>query len=342
MGRVVALTALSTMVLAGVLSGLGLTPSMLSMPMRAAVPVGSSPSDISVTPRPDLRLQVPLDSLPAVSSFSPLRDRISAIPAPAGGWADADRFQRIMHQVQPLAQRPLADVMQAIAEELLGSRYREQLLDQTESETLIMTLTEFDCVLFVETVLALSRGVVARDYTQATFAAHLEDQRYRHGKLQNYCSRLHYWSEWIADNQARGTVQNITTALGGEPLPKTLNFISRHRQLYPKLVQDDAMFACVQQMEADLKNLSIDYIPTQKIAAIYPQLRPGDIVAIATNIPGLDVTHTGLAYRRANGKFGLIHASPIGAVVVAPDLQAYTQRVERSVGIIVARPVDRR
>jgi hypothetical protein len=347
MGRFLALTALSaTTLLAGwvgwSLTGWGLTPSMRSAPLQATVPSDQLRLALFRSPRPEVGLHSPFYPLSAEVSSTPRLERISAIPVPAEGWADADRFQQIMHRARPLAQHPIADVMQAIAEELLDSRYQEHLLDQTESETLVTSLRQFDCVLFVETVLALSRGVVAQDYTQDTFAAHLEDQRYRQGRLQNYCSRLHYWSEWIADNQARGTVQNITAALGGEPLPKTLNFISRHRQSYPKLVHDEALFACIQQMEAGLQDLKIDYIPTQKIAAIYPQLRSGDIVAIATNIPGLDVTHTGLAYRQANGRFGLIHASPIGAVVIAPDLQAYTERVERSVGIIVARPMDRR
>jgi Protein of unknown function (DUF1460) len=96
----------------------------------------------------------------------------------------------------------------------------------------------------------------------------------------------------------------------------------------------------VQRVEAKIQNLAIAYIPTQRIAAVYPDLRPGDIVAIATDIPGLDVTHTGFAYRQANGRFGLIHASPAGAVVIAPDLQAYTTRVDRAIGIMVARPVQ--
>lgn len=254
---------------------------------------------------------------------------------------DADRFHEIMQtaQRQSLAQRSMGDIMQAIAQQFVGSAYREHLLDQTPQETLVTSLTQFDCVLFVETVLALARSIALQDATPVTFAAHLEDQRYYQGRLQDYCSRLHYWSDWIADNQARGNVRNITVDLGGEPLPKTLNFMSRHRASYPRLVRDDAAFACIQRMEARVQHIPLAYIPTRQIATVYSQLQSGDIVAIATRISGLDVTHTGLVYRDPQGRVGLIHASPAGAVVIAPDLQTYTSRVDSAIGIMVARPV---
>jgi len=51
----------------------------------------------------------------------------------------------------------------------------------------------------------------------------------------------------------------------------------------------------------------------------------------------LDVTHTGLVYRNADGNLGLIHASPAGEVTVAYDLHRYIRRVESAIGIVVAR-----
>jgi hypothetical protein len=51
----------------------------------------------------------------------------------------------------------------------------------------------------------------------------------------------------------------------------------------------------------------------------------------------LDVTHTGLVYRNADGNMGLIHASPAGKVTVAYDLHRYISRGESAIGIVVAR-----
>lgn len=64
--------------------------------------------------------------------------------------------------------------------------------------------------------------------------------------------------------------------------------------------------------------------------------------APATDIEGLDVTHTGLVYKGEGGSTGLLHASTSGGVKVSPDLRSYVQGVEKQVGIIVARPEDPR
>jgi hypothetical protein len=78
---------------------------------------------------------------------------------------EAQIFQQIMGRAiaANLAQRPLSEIMPAIAAQFLGAPYVAGLLDQTTQEQLVVTLQEFDCVLFVETVLALSRTVGA-DY----------------------------------------------------------------------------------------------------------------------------------------------------------------------------------
>ncbi len=129
---------------------------------------------------------------------------------------DGDRFRELMQYAiaQSLHDRPMSDVMQAIGYQLLGSAYQSNLLDRSNQETLVVSLSQFDCVLFVETVLALARGIAVQDHSYRTFTAHLQDQRYRDGTLNGYCSRLHYFSEWISDNEKRGTIVNITAALG--------------------------------------------------------------------------------------------------------------------------------
>jgi len=56
----------------------------------------------------------------------------------------------------------------------------------------------------------------------------------------------------------------------------------------------------------------------------------------------LDVTHTGFVYRISEEQIGFIHASPVGKVTIAKDLQAYVNNVDRSIGITIARPIDPR
>ncbi|HLO51244.1 MAG TPA: N-acetylmuramoyl-L-alanine amidase-like domain-containing protein [Kamptonema sp.] len=257
---------------------------------------------------------------------------------------DLERFDRVVKysRSQKLHDRSMEGIMQAIADNFLGTPYKAGLLDKSNEEKLVVSLDGFDCVLFVETVLAIARGVAVQDYAYQTFLERLENQRYSDGKMNGYCSRLHYFSEWIEENQKRGTVQNITSELGGIPLKKKLNFMSKHSGSYPQLANNETNYNCIVEQEADLAKLTINYLPLNQIKSVYSQLKAGDIVAVATDIDGLDVTHTGLVYRNADGNIGLIHASPIGEVTIAYDLHRYIGRVESAIGIVVARPIDPR
>lgn len=252
---------------------------------------------------------------------------------------DIARFEKIVQYAnkQNLPDRPIGEIVQAIADNFLGQPYVEGLLDKSGTEKLIVTLDKFDCVLFVETVLAIARGVAVKDYDYQNFVNRIEEQRYLNGKINGYCSRLHYFSEWINDNQKRQTVENITAELGGVPMNKQLNFMSQHRSSYPQMAKDEATYQCIVGIEADLAKTTVNYIPTNRIKTVYSQLKPGDIVAVATDVKGLDVTHTGFVYRNADGNMGLIHASPAGQVTVAYDLHRYISRVESAIGIVVAR-----
>ncbi len=123
---------------------------------------------------------------------------------------DGERFKQIIEKAIAikLHEKPIDEIIQTIAHQLLGTSYQAGLLDQTPNETLIASLTKFDCVLFIETVLALVRGIAVQDYTYSNFTTNIEDQRYRQGKMGSYCDRLHYFSEWIADNEKRGNLVN--------------------------------------------------------------------------------------------------------------------------------------
>lgn len=243
-----------------------------------------------------------------------------------------------------ISSQSLGNIMQKVAENFLGAKYKAGLLDRFNKETLVISLTEFDCLLFIETVLALSRNLALQEYNYQAFANNIVNQRYWNGNLNGYCSRLHYFSEWIYDNHKRNNIEDISITIGGISQQKKLDFMSKHRSSYPRLIQDDTNYQCIVNMEKNLtiQGVPTNYIPKQEIKNIYQQLKPGDIIGVTTNIEGLDVTHTGLAYSSADGKVGFIHASPIGTVTIARDLQNYVEHISKSTGIVVARPIDPR
>lgn len=68
--------------------------------------------------------------------------------------AEVEHFRRVMQDARThqMYDRPMGEIMQAIAKSFLGTTYQAGLLDQSQEETLVVTLNKFDCVLFVETV----------------------------------------------------------------------------------------------------------------------------------------------------------------------------------------------
>lgn len=236
-------------------------------------------------------------------------------------------------------QQSLGTIMTQVGSWFSGKPYAAGTLDAPAYEQLVIKLDGFDCVTFVESVLALSRTIQDQSYDYGTFVAHMRAQRYRDGVLDGYCSRLHYFSEWILDNEARGHVRNITHDIGGVKLDKQLNFMSNHRSSYAPLT-DDSLYAGIIAVEEKLKAFQMYYIPQSDISSVYNKLQGGDIIALATDIGGLDVAHTGLVYKDQEGGTGLLHASTARGVVVSPDLQAYVENNKRQIGIVVARPLE--
>ena len=280
---------------------------------------------------------------PAAAAASALPD--SALTPPDS--ATAARFAAAMQYA--VDQKPsvssVGALMQALGPHFEGRPYLEGTLDTGRTESLVVRLDGFDCVTFVETTLALARGALAGDTTYAGFARRLAEQRYRGGTLQGYCGRLHYFTEWMADNEEKGLVERLDDDLGGRRMTDSLDFMSTHRSSYDRFATNDSLYACVQQMEADLQARQADrpvrFVPQDSIRAVYDQLRAGDIVGIATSIDGLDVAHSGLVYAHEDGgpnAFGLLHASLSDGIVVSPDLQRYVQKIDHQIGIVVARP----
>ena len=256
----------------------------------------------------------------------------------------AKRFEAAMRYADSVATDTAAigPLMQKIGLYFRGRPYLEGTLDQPDTETLVVRLDGFDCVTFIETVLAMARGVKTGDTTYAGFARRLAQQRYRNATMQGYCSRLHYFTEWLADNERKGVVKRLDDELGGRRMADTLNFMSTHRSAYDRFATNDSLYACVQQMETDLqvqqRNRPVQYVPQDSIRAVYDQLRAGDIVAVATSIDGLDVSHSGLVYTHDDGRKGFLHASLSDGVMVSPDLQRYVQTIDHQIGIVIGRP----
>ena len=209
------------------------------------------------------------------------------------------------------------------------------------AEPLTLSLTRFDCVTLVEACVAVGR-IAARERPPSwdEFGREIERIRYRQGTRQSYTSRLHYFSEWISDGERRGLVKDMGPELGAAEDTRPLRFMTEHRTKY-RALQDDGVFQEIQRIEQGLDVRPRHVIPTKQIPAVAERILTGDVLAFATEIPGLDVTHSALAFRDRNGVLRVCHAPLSGGVVeiTRTTLPEYVAAVRRATGILVARPL---
>jgi hypothetical protein len=257
--------------------------------------------------------------------------------------AEDDRIAERVMQTVRAALSPSAGigvVVRAVGERFLGAPYRAQTLETAGAERLVVNLRGFDCVTFVESTLALARCIVQRRTTAGDFRAELTRIRYRGGVLDGYESRLHYFSDWIHDNGRKGIVRDMTRELGGIRMNPAVNFMTSHAQLYPRL-SDRTVRSQLRKQEIAIGARARRIIPVAGMTSEMPGIEDGDIVAIATSTPGLDVVHTGLA-ARIGANLHFLHAPLSGGVVIISEqpLAGMIRSRHSQTGIMVARPLS--
>ncbi|QLG47229.1 DUF1460 domain-containing protein [Costertonia aggregata] len=252
---------------------------------------------------------------------------------------DKQAFEDKIIEIDGLLEKDFGKTIVAVGKTFLGTPYVAKTLEIGENETLVINLQGLDCTTFVENVLAFSRMLKNEQTSFTDFTKTIETIRYKNGKLSGYASRLHYFSEWIANNAIKGIVNDITSEIGGKPITKDINFMSTHRDLYPFL-SDDENYEKIKASENYLNTESICVLAQAEIEANEHLIQSGDIIALTTAIKGLDITHTGIATREADGRIYLLHASTVGEVVVSKlPLADYLKKVKNNTGIMVARPL---
>jgi hypothetical protein len=243
---------------------------------------------------------------------------------------------------------PLGENIVGIARGFVGVPYTPKTLDPPGPELLVVNLREFDCVTLVESVLALTHfaRTAPRDIfddpslAQATYRRHLAEIRYRGGTLGTYRDRLHYFSEWLSDNELRGVVQVISDDLGGVVDPESIDFMTTHSDAYVQLA-DPSVVEAIRGVEARLNTVPRYFIPEGAIATAASGIQDGDVIAATSTVEGLDIAHTGIAIW-VDGALHLLHAPLVGSVVQISErpLADRIQGFSAQDGVMVARPLD--
>ncbi len=272
----------------------------------------------------------------------------------AESWDDADwaifherARWALDHGVDTL---PLGEAVAAIGLTFVGTPYVPHTLEAEGPEHLVVDFRGLDCVTFVETALTMARfvrepgaaGLLERPArAEARYDTLLTRLRYRGGHLEGYPSRLHYFTDWIADGVRKGLLRDATRELGGVRDTEPVDFMTTHADAYRQLADSPDHVAAIRSAEERLSAAGRWYVPQDRIDQAAPDIHDGDVIAATSTVPGLDVAHTGLAIW-IDGTLHLMHAPLVGDSVQISEesLARRIRRISGQDGIIVARPVE--
>jgi cell wall-associated NlpC family hydrolase len=209
--------------------------------------------------------------------------------------------------------RSIRDVptrMERISRHWLGRPFHENPLGGApgQPEAFRVSLDGFDCVTFIESVLALAMST-----SVAGFVDNLRLIRYRRGEV-NWQTRNHYMSAWIRENSAAGFVSNRTRGPRRVRRERRLNIV-------PGLAE---------------RTVSVDSIPKSDFNRHSRDARTGDLIFFASTRRNLDIFHCGIIVR--DGERVLMrHAARSRGRVVEQELQEFLH-ANRMTGVILVRP----
>ena len=210
------------------------------------------------------------------------------------------------------------------ARQLLGLPYVAHTLEVNDKEQLVVNLRQLDCTTYVENVVALTMCLQQGQYRFKDFCDNLLTIRYRKDCKPQYVSRLHYFTEWIADNTCKGLCREIQQ-------PEKYKMLKAHPEDIPAIANT----------EKALNKLKFRYIPKSKIGntkLLRQTIHNGDILALTTKLDGLDIQHIGFAVWHKDG-LHLLNASSLRHKVVEEPktLSAYLQKQKSMTGVRVVR-----
>jgi hypothetical protein len=222
--------------------------------------------------------------------------------------ASAVAVKRIL---KPLAIEPdLAKRIDAFSAQFIDCPYVTNSLVGSPHlpEQLVIKLDGFDCVTYMETVLAL-----ALSETEEQFKENLIRIRYKNDEVE-WQKRNHYMVDWWRNNEELGLIQDLTR--GSESVEKT-----RELNLIEGL---------------PTRRVNFRVFPKKNIRHVEKRIKTGDFVCFGSTKKNLDVFHTGILIRR-DDKILLRHASRTAGKVIDQDLQDFLQH-NRMPGFVLLRP----
>ncbi len=241
-----------------------------------------------------------------------------------------------------LAEKPIGDVIAEIGKSFIGTEYIVHGIETDGDEQLVINLTGLDCTTFLENSLVLARCVKKGKTTFEDYKNELKFIRYRDGIIDEYPSRLHYFSDWIHNNILKCVIEDVTKSMGAEPLKFNLEYMTTHPESYAQLKDNPGFIPEIKKQEEEISEREYFYIPKTELAAKENQMQNGDLLALTTTVEGLDIGHVGIAIKMEDGRIHMLHAPTVNSKVQITEepLSDYLMKYKRHSGVIVLRALE--
>jgi hypothetical protein len=258
-----------------------------------------------------------------------------------------DVFDRIVKRAhaEGWPRLPIGELIGKIARELEGTPYVGFTLELSpDHEFCVINLAGLDCVTFFEDALGMARMLKRGGQSPSDLATEVTFTRYRGGILGDYTSRLHYTTDWFVDNEKKGVVRILTPELSGAiPFTQKVGIMTEHPENYRQLAAHPELVPKIREFESEINGRSLKFLPLDHIAAAEPLLQTGDIVGVCTTQEGIDIAHTGIVYKDADGRAHFMDASSKKTnmkVTLEPEFAGAFRWSHRLTGVMIARPLE--
>lgn len=237
---------------------------------------------------------------------------------------------------------PIGDLITEVGKSFIGTDYLAYGIEKDGHEQLVINLNGLDCTTLLENSLVISRCIKGGKTSFEDYQSELQFIRYREGDMEEYPSRLHYFSDWIYDNILKGVVEDVTEKFGGKTVKFELDFMSTHPENYKHLSANPDFIPVIEQQEKEISCRRYFYIPKDELILKEEFLNNGDLIAITTTVKGLDIGHVGIAIKMEDGRIYLLHAPTENTKVQISEqpLADYLMKFKRHSGVIVLRAIE--
>ncbi|MDP2304009.1 MAG: DUF1460 domain-containing protein [Ignavibacteria bacterium] len=250
------------------------------------------------------------------------------------------KFQLVIDK--KLENLKIGDLVAEVGKTFLNTDYVAHTLETKGDEELVINLTGLDCTTFLETAVTFARSIKKQKFTFEDYKNELTYIRYRDGIIDGYPSRLHYFSDWIFSNTKKGIVKDVTKEIGGKAIKFNVGFMSKNPDSYQMLKSNPVYIPVISSQEKEINKREYFYIPKSGVNNFESKIQNGDLIAISTNLKGLDISHVGIAVKMSDGEIHFMHAPIVGSKVQITEttLHEYLSKIKKHTGIIVLRPLE--